>query len=426
MSAAAAGGGGSRFAGTRAGLIAGLAAVAIISQFFRSSVAVIAPELIAELALSAQALGLAGGMFFLALGVSQVPVGMAFDRIGPRYTLAAVSVFALAGTAVVATATDGAQLIAGRFLLGLGCGASFISSVVLLGRWYPPERIATLYGLVFAISQLGNLMAATPLAWLSAIVGWRAVFWASGGVLVGIVAFFVWAVRDQPPGQPALAHRGESLWQTLAGFAKVWRIPGYRRVVAVHTVAYASMATVLGLWAGPYLHDVHGLDGVARGNVLVAMVAAQTAGMLLMPPLERRFDSRKRVILGAAGTVVAILLALALLPAPPLWLAVLLLVGICGFSCYGPIIIAHAAALTPPMLRGRSSAAANLGQVSGSFLLPVGCGLIAGFFGDGGGGYPSLAYRLIFGFIALALTTGALVYSRARDLRPGEAPPGSG
>jgi len=297
--------------------------------------------------------------------------------------------------------------------------------VVLLGRWYPPERIATLYGLVFAMSQFGNFMAATPLAWLSAIVGWRTVFWASGAVLVAIVAFFVWAVRDQPPGQPPLAHRGESLWQTLAGFARVWRIPGYRRVVAIHTVAYASMATVLGLWAGPYLHDVHGLDGVARGNVLVAMVLAQTAGMILMPPLERRFDSRKRVILGAAATVVVILLVLALLPSPPLWLAVLLLMGICGVSCYGPIIIAHAAALTPPLLRGRSSAAANLGQVSGSFALPVGCGLIAGLFGDGGAGYPPLAYRLIFGFIALALITGALVYAGGRDLRPGEAPPAS-
>ena len=77
--------------GTRAGLIAGLAMVAIVSQFFRSSVAVIAPELIQELGLSPQALGLAGGMFFLALGVSQVPVGMSFDRIGPRFTLAAVS-----------------------------------------------------------------------------------------------------------------------------------------------------------------------------------------------------------------------------------------------------------------------------------------------------------------------------------------------
>ena len=407
-----------RLPGTRAGVLLGLSLATIISQFFRSSVAVIAPELITDLSLSPRMLGLAGGIFFLALGFSQVPVGMSFDRIGPRFTLAWASVFAFVGAMGVAMAATGPQLIAGRFLLGLGCGASFISAVMLLARWYPFDQIATMYGRIFAISQIGNFMAATPLAWMSQAVGWRTVFWGSAAAVLVVVAFFVWAVRDQPPGQAPALRRTETLWQTLRGFAEVFRLPGYRKVVAVHTVAYAVMATVLGLWAGPYLHDVHGLDGIARGNVLLAMVMAQVVGMLVLPPLERRFDSRQRVIVAAACSVIATLLALALLPAPPLWLAVVLLVLVCGGSTYSPIIIAHAAALTPVHLRGRSSAAANLGQVSGSFLLPVVSGVIAGLFDQTAAGYPPIAYRLIFGFLAVALALGVLVYSRARDLRP--------
>ena len=407
-----------RLPGTRAGVLLGLSLATIISQFFRSSVAVIAPELITDLSLSPRMLGLAGGIFFLALGFSQVPVGMSFDRIGPRFTLAWASVFAFVGAMGVAMAATGPQLIVGRFLLGLGCGASFISAVMLLARWYPFDRIATMYGRIFAISQIGNFMAATPLAWMSQAVGWRTVFWGSAAAVLVVVAFFVWAVRDQPPGQAPALRRTETLWQTLRGFAEVFRLPGYRKVVAVHTVAYAVMATVLGLWAGPYLHDVHGLDGIARGNVLLAMVMAQVVGMLVLPPLERRFDSRQRVIVAAACSVIATLLALALLPAPPLWLAVVLLVLVCGGSTYSPIIIAHAAALTPVHLRGRSSAAANLGQVSGSFLLPVVSGVIAGLFDQTAAGYPPIAYRLIFGFLAVALALGELVYSRARDLRP--------
>ena len=407
-----------RLPGTRTGVMAGLALVAIVSQFFRSSVAVIAPELIRDLSLSPQMLGLAGGMFFFALGVAQVPVGMGFDRIGPRLTLAWVSVFAIVGSMLVAMAASGPQLIAGRFLVGLGSGASFISGVVLLTRWYPPERIATQYGRVFAFSQIGNFMAATPLAWMSEAFGWRAVFWGAAAVVLAVVIFFVWAVRDQPADQAPLTRRGESLWQTLQGFAQVFGQRNYKKVVAIHTVAYAAMATVLGLWAGPYLHDVHGLDGVGRGNVLLAMAAAQTVGMLWLPPLERRFNTRKGVILAGAGVVVGILVALSALPAPPLWLAVCLLVLLCGASTYSPIIIAHAASLTPVHLRGRGSAAANLGQVTGSFLLPVVSGLIAGLFEQTAMGYPPIAYRLIFGFLALALGTGMLVYSRAQDLKP--------
>lgn len=407
-----------RLRGTRAGLLLALAMITIVSQFFRSSIGVIAPELINDLALSPQTLGLAGGTFFFALGVAQIPVGMSFDRIGPRRTVVWVSASALAGAFAMSVASSGPQLIAGRFLLGFGCGASFMSCVVLLMRWYPSERIGTMYGRIFAVSQVGNLLAATPMAWMSETFGWRAVFGGSALVVVATVGFFFWAVRDQPPGKAPVHASAEPLLQTLRGFLQVLRLPNYRKVVAVHVVAYATMATMLGLWAGPYLHDVHGLDGVARGNVLLAMTGAQVAGMLWLVPLERRLNTRKGVIVGAALIVVCILALLAALPHPPLWLAVALLVGLCGFSTYSPIIIAHAASLTPPALLGRGSATANIGQVTGSFLLPVLTGLIAGLFERTEAGYPPEAYRWMFAFIGTALASGVAVYSRADDLKP--------
>lgn len=408
--------------GTHAGLLIGLALLTIVSQFFRSSLGVIAPELVRDLALSPQMLGLAGGVFFFALGVIQIPVGMSFDRIGPRLTVAWVSGFAVVGAVLMAMAHTGPELIAGRFLVGVGCGASFPSVVMMLIRWYPGDRIATMYARVFALSQLGNLMAATPMAWMSELFGWRAVFGGSAAAVVLVVGFFLWAARDQPAGQPRIAAHGESLGQTLRGFLQVMKVPDWKKVVAVHMVAYATLATVLGLWAGPYLHDVHGLDAVARGHVLLAMSAAQVAGMLWLVPLERRFNTRKGVIVCAAGGVIAILLLLAALPEPPLWLAVGLLVALCGVSTYSPIIIAHAASLIPPVLQGRGSAAANIGQVTGSFLLPVVTGAIAGLFTRAEAGYPPQAYRWIFLFMALALATGLSVYSRARDLRPVSSP----
>jgi MFS family permease len=404
--------------GSRTGLIAGLVTIAIVSQFLRSSLGVIAPDLIRDLSLSPQALGLAGGMFFLALGVAQVPVGMSFDRIGPRLTVAWVSVFALAGTVWMAMAATGPALIVGRFLVGFGCGASFMSSVVLLIRWYPAERIGTMYGRVFAVSQLGNVIAATPMAWMSETWGWRTVFGGCAVVVLVVHGFFVWAVRDQPAGRPPIRVHGESLARTLAGFVTVLRLPGYWKVIAVHTVAYATLATLLGLWAGPYLHDVHGLGGIERGHVLLAMSVAQVVGMLTLVPLERRLDTRKGVIIAAALGVIVILLALAASPRPPLWLAVGLLVLFAGVSTYSPVIIAHAASLVPPVLQGRGSATANLGQVTGSFLLPVATGAIAGLFEQTPAGYPPDAYRVIFAFIALALGGGVAIYARARDQRP--------
>lgn len=407
-----------RIAGSRAGLLAVLALAAIVSQFLRSSIGVIGPDLIRDLALSPETLGLAGGIFFLAMGIAQIPVGMSFDRIGARWTLAWVSVFALAGCLLMSIADTAATLIAGRFLAGFGCGASFMSSVVMLMRWYPPERMGTMYGRIFAVSQIGNFFAATPMAWMSDAVGWRTVFGGTALVVVLVTLLFVWIARDQPPGQTPVRSHGESLWQALGGFLRVLKVPGYLRVIAVHMVAYSTMATLLGLWAGPYLHDVHGMDGVARGNVLLAMSGAQVTGMLLLVPLERRLNTRKGVIIGAAACVIVILIAMAAIPAPPAWLAVGLLVLLCAVSTYNAVIIAHAAGLTPPELQGRGSTAANIGQVTGSFLLPVLTGAIAGLFERGIDGLPPEAYRVIFGFMACTLATGVAVYAGVRDLKP--------
>ena len=55
-------------------IVASLCAAFFVSQFYRSSTAVIAPELIRDMDLSAEALGGLTGVFFLTFAVAQIPV----------------------------------------------------------------------------------------------------------------------------------------------------------------------------------------------------------------------------------------------------------------------------------------------------------------------------------------------------------------
>ena len=75
-----------------------LAAITVVSQFHRSSLGVIAPELARDLALGPSGLGLAGGMFFIVLIAVQIPIGVAFDWIGPRRLVGALTAGAGAGS----------------------------------------------------------------------------------------------------------------------------------------------------------------------------------------------------------------------------------------------------------------------------------------------------------------------------------------
>src|SRR3954464_2282777 len=102
-------------------LLALLIAVTCLSQFYRVSNSVIAPELARDLDLSARQLGWAGSAFFFALFAVQIPVGMWFDRFGARRTVAALSLLAMAGSLWIARAADATDLIAGRTIVGIGC-----------------------------------------------------------------------------------------------------------------------------------------------------------------------------------------------------------------------------------------------------------------------------------------------------------------
>ena len=128
---------------------------------------------------------------------------------------------------------------------------------------FAPARLATALSWVFAASNIGTLAAATPLAWIAATVGWRNGFLGLAAVTVVVAVAFYAFVRDRPPDQPAPPTRRESLGEIVRGLLEVWTTPGLLPVLAMHFFAYATMLTVLGVWGGPYLYDVHKLDGVA-------------------------------------------------------------------------------------------------------------------------------------------------------------------
>jgi predicted MFS family arabinose efflux permease len=389
-----------------AALLLALALLTGLSQFHRSALGVIAPELSADLALSPAMLGAANGMFFAAILVMQLPVGIALDRLGPRLVVAGLSVIAVLGLVLQGLATDGTTLLVARALIGIGCAASFMSAVVLCARWYAGGDMTLALSRVFALSQIGILLAGAPLAWLAGWLGWREAFLISA-LLTGLAALAWWRlVQNDPPDKPAPARKPESLREALRGQFSIWRLPGLSRVLALHLVAYAAAATVIGLWAGPYLADVHGLDAKARGRALAAMGLAMPIGLLLVGPLEKHFFPRAALVTAGAALSALMLIGLALWPTPPLPVALGLLVGLIFFSSYPVLLVTEARGLFPDHLVGRGATTVNMAQLVGSALLPLLVGLVVGFFPIEEAVRPEAAYRAGFAVLAGSLLLG--------------------
>src|SRR4051812_49960824 len=108
-------------------LLALLIAVTCLSQFYRVSNSVIAPELARDLHLSARQIGWAGSAFFFALFAVQLPVGLWFDRFGARRTVSAVALLAGGRAGGVRHPAGARRPVAGRVHRGGRCAPARIS-----------------------------------------------------------------------------------------------------------------------------------------------------------------------------------------------------------------------------------------------------------------------------------------------------------
>ena len=148
-------------------IVATLATAYVASHFFRASNVTIGLDLMRDLAIGPEALGALTGAFFFGFAAMQIPCGFFFDRFGPRYTVVGMLIIASLGGALFTLAPSWPVLLTGRALMGAGCGVMLIGSMVVISRWFPPDRFSTLTAMVLSIGLLGNLAATTPLAWAS-------------------------------------------------------------------------------------------------------------------------------------------------------------------------------------------------------------------------------------------------------------------
>lgn len=379
----------------------------LLSQFYRSFLAVLTPDLQAELGVTPSDLSWAVGVWFLAFAATQVPVGVLLDRIGPRRTLGWALMLGGGGGALLFSAAQGRWgLIAGMALLGSGCAPMLTSGMFLFARRFDPARFATLTGLMIGVGSLGNVASAAPFAFAADAFGWRASMAALGGCAAVLALALLALIRDPPRVAQSPGSAG------LGGFWELLRMPVFWPLLPVALANYSVSAGIRGLWAGPYLQDVHGFDALAIGAATTWMALAMAAGNFAYGPLDRVLGTRKWLIFFGNGAGAACTAALAVAaPGPTTAVALLAALGFLG-SSYA-VLSAHFRAFVPPRLMGRGVTLSNIFGIGG-----VGLGQFAsGAFFDAAGGGPA-GHDAVFLWYSGALAAALAVYLFSRDARP--------
>ncbi|WP_412481072.1 MFS transporter [Azonexus sp. IMCC34839] len=354
-------------------LILGVVAVAYVLSFFqRFAPAGIAQDLAAAFQTSAASLGVLAATYFYVYTVMQIPTGILADTLGPRRILALGGIVGGAGSFLFGFAPSLDLALVGRTLIGLGVSVTFIAMLKLVAVWFEENRFATIVGICMLVGNLGSVLAGAPLSALAQATGWRGVFIGVGALSLTL-GVLCWLIVCDSPAALAAGHKPR--FDRTAVFNSLLAVLKNRSTwptVLVNTGMSGAFFTFAGLWATPYLMQVHGMPRQVAASHLSLWFGGFAVGCLLVGSLSDRLGRRKPVLVAASHFYVLLwLIWLSGVTMPlPLSYALFGLMGLttAGFS----LSWACAKEVNPPLLSGMSTSVANMGGfLAGALLQPL-------------------------------------------------------
>ena len=336
-----------------------------LSFFQRFAPASIAQDLALAFDTTAASLGVLAATYFYVYTLMQVPTGVLVDTLGPRRILLIGGVISFVGSLWFGLAPDLSNALIGRTLIGLGVSVTFIAMLKIIALSFEEHRFASLTGLGVFVGNIGSVLAGVPLALVATEVGWRAVFVAVAiaSLVFGTLAW--WMMRH------SAAMGGVKVDRTVV-VGGLWSVLRNRQTWApalTNLGMCGSYFTFAGLWAMPYLTQVHGYTRTIAATHLSLMYAGFALGCLTLGIISDRVRRRKSILIMACVVYCAIW---------GVWwwggaLTVATTMSLCflmGFSTSGfSLTWACAKEVNPPQLAGMSTSIANVGGFFGAAIM---------------------------------------------------------
>lgn len=388
-------------------------------MFYRVSNAVIAPSLIQELSLHPETLGILGGAYFYSFALLQIPMGPMLDRIGPRMVVTFFPLIGALGAFLFASGQSLTGALFGRILIGVGMAPILMGSLKVFTLEFPPEKFATLIGILISIGTLGSFFATSPLAYLNTTIGWRMTF-VLAGVMTAVLAFFVfWVLRRKKGGdeKPRFSLSSEP---KIGVFQSIQLILGSLTFWQIGTIAffmYGTLVGLQGLWLGPYLMEIKGYSPIQAGNVLMMFAIGMVVGGPISGRLsDRTFHSRKGVVLSGLTLYsmnLFLLIGMVEIQKPIWYGSIFFSLGF--FNASGMVLLSHAKELFPITISGTVTSWINFFSMAGAAIFMPAMGKVIESFHRTDHGYPAEAYHLSFLICFLGMAASVVFYAFSKE-----------
>jgi sugar phosphate permease len=275
-------------------------------------------------------------------------------------------------------------------------------------------------GILMALGGVGSLSAATPLAWLSAQIGWRLSFVAVGVFTLFLAVLVYIFVRNKPvdmgwpsPSSSSTSGSPQIQISLTESVRKVLSCGAFWPLAAWFFFNCAVFFSFGGLWGGPYLVQIYGLDKSQAAQILSMLAIGMIVGSPLLSYISNSvFRARKPILVMSSLVVLALTAILAFftrqIPVPGLY-------AICfglGVFSSAIVVIGFTAnkELFPVQMAGTATGIVNLFPFAGGAIFQPVLGVALENYGKVDGKFTLAGYEKAF-LILFACALVALIAS---------------
>lgn len=276
------------------------------------SPSVMAFDLMHDLGISALGLGILSGCYFYTYTAMQLPSGLLFDRLNPRYVICTSLLVCSLGAVLLGFAHGFVFACLSRLLMGLGSAFAFVSVLVVTKDLFSHKAFALMTGITQMLAAFGAMSGQLPISSLVHAIGWRHTMLCFA--LVGFVltlAVFYWLRYDKAGNCESVksgcgicrdlasivkqkqtwlvALYALLLWSPMAGFTSLWGVPFLIKVDHFSNQSAAFLASLMWLglaFASPFLGWISTRLNSRKGPLAIsALIGGASFGLILFVPL---------------------------------------------------------------------------------------------------------------------------------------------
>jgi MFS transporter, AAHS family, 4-hydroxybenzoate transporter len=170
--------------------------VIVLDGFDTQSIGFLAPSMADTLRVPVKTFGPIFAAALVGLMISSMLSGPIADRWGRKWPIVACTLIFGTFAMLTARSTSFDQLLAFRFLTGLGLGGALSNSVALMSEYAPKRLLAVIVSIMFCGMPTGAVLGTQLSAVMLPRWGWQSVFYA-GGVLPLTLALLLIAILPE-------------------------------------------------------------------------------------------------------------------------------------------------------------------------------------------------------------------------------------